>query len=76
MEWSINTAQYLILTEVHDLFIKYFLQTSAKFIKVKLEKFLKILWIFYKGISECDWLIYNNISSMDVKNKSTGDFYF
>ena len=34
MEWSINTAQYLILTEVHDLFIKYFLQTSAKFIKV------------------------------------------
>ena len=43
MEWSINTAQYLILTEVHDLFIKYFLQTSAKFIKVKLEKFLKIL---------------------------------
>ena len=53
MEWSINTAQYLILTEVssvttfliescsyrryfqvHDLFIKYFLKTSAKFIKV------------------------------------------
>ena len=58
MEWSLNTAQYLILTEVHDLFIKYFLQTSAKFIKVKFLKLSKI-WENLINIShlDCDYIL-------------------
>ena len=34
MQWSVNTPQYLTLTEVHDHFMKYFLAKSIKFEKV------------------------------------------
>ena len=33
MQWNSNNPHYLTLNEVHTLFIDYFLQLSAKFVK-------------------------------------------